>query len=140
MFKEIGPFNSSFDGKTYTIDENPLSWHNNNSLLFIDSPVGTGKKKYNTHNQIYLLIFNMFNLLFMTNLMQYIPTLYILSRKNESKNQCMVKYGLKMPYTKVNEYIFIIVFIFNCISIGLIDFQTSYFIFASAHILTDWCR
>ncbi|XP_026815675.1 venom serine carboxypeptidase-like [Rhopalosiphum maidis] len=42
VFKEIGPFNSSFDGKTYTIDENPLSWHNNNSLLFIDSPVGTG--------------------------------------------------------------------------------------------------
>lgn len=30
------------------IDENPLSWHNNNSLLFIDSPVGTGKIKYLT--------------------------------------------------------------------------------------------
>lgn len=46
VFKEIGPFNCSFDGENYSVDENPLSWHNNNSLLFIDSPVGTGNLKY----------------------------------------------------------------------------------------------
>lgn len=45
VFKEIGPFNCSFDGENYMIEENPLSWHNNNSLLFIDSPVGTGNKR-----------------------------------------------------------------------------------------------
>ncbi|XP_077301116.1 LOW QUALITY PROTEIN: putative serine carboxypeptidase CPVL [Arctopsyche grandis] len=40
LFKELGPFsiNKNSDG----LIENPYSWHKENSLLFIDNPIGTG--------------------------------------------------------------------------------------------------
>lgn len=53
------------------VDENPLSWHNNNSLLFIDSPVGTGKIKYSTEIYsipVYKYIFNN-NTIYLTDVM-----------------------------------------------------------------------
>ncbi|XP_050530388.1 venom serine carboxypeptidase-like [Daktulosphaira vitifoliae] len=57
VFKEIGPFLCSFNGRNYTVSENPLSWHSNNSLLFIDSPVGTGYS-FTEHNDGYATNFS----------------------------------------------------------------------------------
>ncbi|XP_077300118.1 venom serine carboxypeptidase-like [Arctopsyche grandis] len=40
LFEEMGPF--KIEENSNELKENPYSWHNENSLLFIDNPVGTG--------------------------------------------------------------------------------------------------
>ncbi|XP_063232384.1 venom serine carboxypeptidase-like [Bacillus rossius redtenbacheri] len=40
LFEETGPFSVSADGAA--LDRNPYSWHKNHSVVYIDSPVGTG--------------------------------------------------------------------------------------------------
>ncbi|XP_050439182.1 venom serine carboxypeptidase-like [Adelges cooleyi] len=57
VFKEIGPFICSYKDENFTITENPMSWHSNNSLLFIDSPVGTGFS-FTDHNDGYATNFS----------------------------------------------------------------------------------